>query len=226
MVLVQSAPQSLLSRVHPNPARILGIAGAVSLNVAVLMALMLPADLPMPKLMQDIVINPTIVEIPEKPERVPVVSQQPEEKPRPTLDRSVAQQVPQPPVVTPDAGPMDQPLPPQQMDATFESSTPDPGPVIDTAPIAGVRLQYAHATPPPYPADAMRHGTQGTVLLQVLVDVDGKPLEVAIHRSSGNRELDRVAQRHVMKIWTFQPAMKDGQAIQAIGIVPIEFKLQ
>ena len=42
MVLVQSAPQSLFSRVHPNPARILGIAGAIALNIALLMALMMP----------------------------------------------------------------------------------------------------------------------------------------------------------------------------------------
>ena len=60
----------------------------------------------------------------------------------------------------------------------------------------------------------------------MLVDVDGKPLQVSIHRSSGNRELDRAAQQHILRRWTFRPAMRDGRAVQAIGLVPIDFKLQ
>jgi protein TonB len=64
------------------------------------------------------------------------------------------------------------------------------------------------------------------VLLKVLVDVDGKALDVTIQRSSGNRDLDRAAQQHILRHWTFRPAMKDGRAVQAIGLVPIDFKLQ
>jgi protein TonB len=59
----------------------------------------------------------------------------------------------------------------------------------------------------------------------VLVDVDGRPLEVTIQRSSGNRDLDAAARRQVLRKWTFRPAMKDGRAVQAIGIVPIDFNL-
>jgi protein TonB len=63
------------------------------------------------------------------------------------------------------------------------------------------------------------------VLLEVLVDVDGSPLKVTIHRSSGNRELDRAAQQQVQKHWRFRPASRNGAAVQAIGLVPIDFKL-
>ena len=93
------------------------------------------------------------------------------------------------------------------------------------APIAGVRLEYANAPSPPYPVDAMRAGLQGVVMLQILVDTDGRPLEVSIHKSSGHRMLDEAARRFVLKRWTFTPAMKDGRAVQAIGIVPIDFNL-
>jgi protein TonB len=71
----------------------------------------------------------------------------------------------------------------------------------------------------------LRAGITGTVLLEVLVGVDGSPLKVTIHRSSGNRELDRAAQQQVQKHWRFRPASRNGAAVQAIGIVPIDFKL-
>lgn len=81
------------------------------------------------------------------------------------------------------------------------------------------------ASSPPYPRDALRSGHQGTVVLQVLVGVDGRPLEVVVETGSGYRELDETARRHVLRRWRFQPAMRDGRAVQAIGLVPIEFRL-
>jgi protein TonB len=98
---------------------------------------------------------------------------------------------------------------------SLESSTPLPG----------VRLEYLQAPAPAYPRDALRDGVQGTVMLQVLVDVDGRPLDVQIQHSSGNRLLDNAARRQVLERWMFRPAMKDGRAVQAIGLVPIAFNL-
>ena len=66
----------------------------------------------------------------------------------------------------------------------------------------------------------------GTVLLQVLVDVDGRPLDVTIARSSGHRELDEAARLQVLKRWSFQPATRDDTPIQAVGLVPVEFNLR
>ena len=73
---------------------------------------------------------------------------------------------------------------------------------------------------------AKQRGITGTVLLQVLVGIDGRPLEVTVAQSSGNRELDEAARAQVLKRWSFQPASKNGQAVQAIGMVPIEFALR
>ncbi|GAB2505254.1 energy transducer TonB [Pseudoxanthomonas sangjuensis] len=103
-------------------------------------------------------------------------------------------------------------------------------PVADIAPPSGPvsvnHLAYLKATPPPYPRAEQAAGIEGTVLLRILVDTDGTPLEVTVERSSGSHNLDRAAQRHVLKAWRFQPAMQDGRAVQAYGLVPIVFSIQ
>lgn len=101
-----------------------------------------------------------------------------------------------------------------------ETGGGDVGPTL-----TGAHLEYASAPPPPYPREAMLDGTTGTVILQVRVGVDGKPLDVTISRSSGSRVLDAAARRQVLARWTFRPAMRNGQAIEAIGLVPVEFRL-
>ncbi len=91
--------------------------------------------------------------------------------------------------------------------------------------MVGAHLEYLHAPPPKYTGDLVRMHAEGTVLLRVLVGVDGKPIEVSVLKSSGIRKLDELAQRSVMK-WLFKPATRDGQPVQAIGNIPIDFKLQ
>ena len=103
---------------------------------------------------------------------------------------------------------------------------PDIAPPYDGQPLQGAQLRYAVAPPPRYPRDAANAGAEGTVLLRVLVDVDGKPLQVIVERSSGHRSLDREALRQVQQRWRFEPAMRDGQQVQAWGLVPIGFSLQ
>ena len=102
----------------------------------------------------------------------------------------------------------------------------DIAPPWDGTPLPGADLRYAVAPPPPYPRDALRAGAQGTVLLRVLVDTDGKPLQVMVERSSGHRSLDREAVRQVQARWRFEPALHHGQPVQAWGLVPIGFSLQ
>ena len=63
------------------------------------------------------------------------------------------------------------------------------------------------------------------MLLEVLVGEDGRPIDVRIHGSSGHRMLDAAARRHVLREWSFRPAVRDGRPVQAIGIVPIDFHL-
>ena len=73
--------------------------------------------------------------------------------------------------------------------------------------------------------EALRAGLEGSVLLQVTVDAEGAPIHVAIARSSGHHELDIAARRQVQSRWRFKPALQDGHPVQAIGLVPIDFRL-
>lgn len=78
---------------------------------------------------------------------------------------------------------------------------------------------------PEYPADSLRRGEGGSVLLRVNVGADGRPGDVDFVRRSGSRELDRAAQDAV-SAWRFTPARSDGKPVAAVVEVPIEFKPQ
>lgn len=228
MVLQPAGQARHPSRPHPNPARIFGIAGGIALNIALLMALMLPMDMPMPNLdLGPVVINPTFVDIPDRKPPPPVDLIRPEKpKPDPTVAKPAAQPRPDaqaqiPATDVPDALP---PLP--DMDTHGVDPFADAPPALPAGPPAGAMLGVAFSTRPAYPREALRARIQGRVLLEVLVGSDGKPLKVTINESSGNRELDDAARREVLKRWRFHPAMVDGQAIEASGLVAVDFKLQ
>jgi len=210
---------------HPRPdaTRIAGISGTLVLNILLLMLLLIPISQPeLLRLSENKV--PTIEWIvpkptpPDPPAKVDVVKPRPVQQPQTRV---------QPDVVVP---PVDEVVvedgtiaadPPVDI-ATVVTATPT---IEPSGPVAGVRLEYGDAPPPTYPRKQLLSGIGGTVLLQVLVGVDGRPLEVTIHRSSGDRGLDDAARRQVLRKWSFRPATKDGHAVQAIGIVPIDFNL-
>jgi protein TonB len=87
-------------------------------------------------------------------------------------------------------------------------------------------VAYLDAPAPRYPAFSKRRGHEGVVMLSVLVGIDGRPREVRIERGSGYRELDAAAQDQVLGAWRFQPAQRDGAAVEAWVRVPVEFRIQ
>ena len=107
-----------------------------------------------------------------------------------------------------------------------EPAPPQLAPSINTStPLAGAQLQYRSAPPPTYPIQSLRNHEQGTVLLRVEVDTRGQPVAVSVERSSGSRNLDQAARQQVLKHWRFEPAQRDGVAVPAIGMVPVQFSL-
>lgn len=102
----------------------------------------------------------------------------------------------------------------------IESGTESSAPP-DVAPSA---IAYGSKTSVPYPTDALRRHEQGTVILRVLVDADGKVLTVEIETSSGSPRLDRAA-RDAVKSWSFNPAKHGGVALSAWARVPVSFNL-
>ncbi len=227
MVLTQRHPSAhglhdAIARIQP--ARVLGIAGAITLNATALMLLLVPVSPPA-----------MIAEMQEKIEIQFIEAKQPPPPQPPVVEvkkQPVRTTTPTPPVRT---------QPQTQVQTQSEAPVVDGGteyvppadPVIDTGPIGppdigpqpSTRLEYASAPAPAYPPEALARELEGTVMLKVLVDVDGSPLSVEIERSSGHRRLDDAARRQVLRKWKFRPAIKDGQAIQVYGIVPVSFTL-
>jgi TonB family protein len=79
-----------------------------------------------------------------------------------------------------------------------------------------------HQPKPEYPDLARKRGIEGTVLLQVLVGLDGSVKEVKVMR--GIEGLDQAAIEAVKK-WRFQPAHSKGEPIECWVAAPIWFHL-
>lgn len=76
-----------------------------------------------------------------------------------------------------------------------------------------------------YPADALRNGETGKVVVRIEVGADGEPTAVSIVSRSGSRSLDRAALQ-AAKQWRFRPAQQNGRAVAAAVEVPIAFTLE
>lgn len=77
---------------------------------------------------------------------------------------------------------------------------------------------------PEYPERARCAGWQGRVMLRVTVAADGSVSDVALETSCGHDVLDRAAEAAV-RIWTFEPAYRDGVAVESRFRVPVSFRL-
>ncbi|WP_233263055.1 energy transducer TonB [Cognatiluteimonas profundi] len=208
-------------RPHLEPNRIAGLAAAITLNTALLMLLLVPMSAP------PVMPLPTITQVlhwvearpkpPTPPVPVPITHTPPAAHATPVHERAATPQTDETPVITDTRS---------AMTIDTDIGTEPTRTIEDVSqPLPGVRLEYDRAPAPAYPRDALRAGVEGTVMLQVLVDVDGRPLRVDVQHSSGDRRLDIAARRQVLEHWHFRPAMKDGRAMQAIGLVPIAFNL-
>ncbi|WP_187770789.1 energy transducer TonB [Cognatilysobacter lacus] len=214
-----------------DPGRITAITGAIAINGLLLALLVAPVSAPMvatavretfttyvPTKIKDNPPPPKPEPIRVKVEQTHTASSQPHapDRPHPTELPPIADHA--------EAG--DFVVPPDDSHDTAHETGGDQRPADDGKPLTGAHLEYATNPAPGYPREELLNGDTGTVLLEVLVEVDGRPLEVSISRSSGHRALDLAAKRAVLSSWRFKPAMRNGQAVQAIGLVPVEFKLQ
>ena len=84
---------------------------------------------------------------------------------------------------------------------------------------------YRENPRPQYPKVARRRGYQGTVLLDVLVDQEGRVADLKVLRSSGHKILDKAAMRSV-KTWLFEPGMRGDERVAMWVIIPVRFQLK
>ena len=206
---------------RPSPARITAFSGVIALHAAAFLLLMMPTTTPAPTAK---VSDPTPIIFIKERKVLPVVPPPPDDLRRPVrvTTRAVPAPTPPAPVLVEDS-PVAEPYIESPPIAEEISVVP---PIPDTTPLQGARLEYASAPPPTYPVAEARRRIEGEVLLQVLVGVDGKPIEVTVQRSSGNRALDDAARKQVLRAWSFKPAMRDGVVVQAVGLVPVKFTLR
>ena len=202
----------------PHATRSLAMALTLSLNLAILLSALrpstpFPVQVPIPLSLQATIVQPPPAWVP--PPTVPTLR--------------VAQHVDTPTVHVAIANPTPISIPvlsaitpvvPLPIGTTTTTTNTTAAAADSEATIA-----YETATPPAYPIEALRAGVQGTVLLKVLVDTSGKPVQVTIDRSSGSGVLDDAARQHVLAAWRFHAAMRDGHAIQAWALVPVKFNL-
>ena len=119
-------------------------------------------------------------------------------KPSTTLARTVRQPTPSTASVT---------VPPQ---------------TIGTHPDKAARLHQNR--PPRFPDIARQNGWQGTVLLKLAISASGHVTKVEVMESSGFAVLDAEAASAV-RIWTGEPAQRNGVAVASEVYLPVRFRL-
>jgi len=106
--------------------------------------------------------------------------------------------------------------------AASESRTIDGQPVYK--PGHGVTPpRVTYRVDPEYSKEARKAKYQGTCVLELIVDADGKPRDLKMVRSLG-KGLDEKAMEAVEK-WKFDPATKDGQPVAVLINVEVMFRL-
>lgn len=97
------------------------------------------------------------------------------------------------------------------------------------SPAKGKRIatsaRYKSAPLPPYPRAARSEGREGVVMLKLLIDEEGNPVDVCLAKSSGSSLLDDTALAWVKNNWLFYPATDETGPVESAMIAPLRFKL-
>lgn len=175
----------------------------------------------------EVVTPPTIVGImlpppvaPPQPKPKPVPEPEPQPKPKPTpLPKALSKPLPKaPPSEKAVSAPPVKPPPAKTAKAAKAAPV---APVIQPP---SAEAQGLNNKAPLYPQLSRKKKEQGTVLLLILVKVDGTVGEIQLKTSSGFSRLDQAAKQAVTR-WQFQPALKDGKAIDFWYELPLNFRL-
>lgn len=211
--------QVFCSQLAIDPKRIVATSAAIALHVAVLMLLMLPAQLPSRPALEDdqpLVIVPQAIT--KKPEPILPLQEHPRARHAPALLPPHREQTRETPV--------DEQTTAVSTDVEQEQPVQAEAAIAQTAPPGFAQISADRSPAPPYPQVAISRHLSGTVILLVRVSASGQPLEVSVDGSSGVHVLDEAARKFVLARWHFIPATQGGQPIEAYARVPIRFELE
>ncbi len=137
----------------------------------------------------------------------------------------VAAQPPQPSAVAPPATPvMAAPTPAPRAPAPLPVPPPVVAPPAEPRPVGAGAIRYRLPPAIEVPMASRRLGESGTVLLRVVVDVNGLPRQISLHRSSGFARLDEQALA-AMRSARFQPLVEGGSAYEWLVIAPLQYDI-
>jgi len=178
-----------------------------------------------------------VVEVVKAPLETKIIEEvkPPEEAPPPPPPPKLA---PPPPafIPPPEVRLQNAPPPPAETISTVTQQKPTepvqiakPAPVTTPAPAAppsnfAAVMDKSRDCTPQYPRESLAREESGTTGLLFLIDVDGKPLEGKVEKTSGFKRLDEAARKALMNC-RYKPAMVNGQAVQAWGRLEFEWKL-
>lgn len=159
----------------------------------------------------------TLMALPtEPPPQVPVDEVKPKEQPEPQLSSPV--QIVQAPTVAPVL-PVAVKVAPVAPPITLPAAPSGPVSVSDLG------SKMVAMTPPRYPIESRRRKEQGTVVLSLLLGLDGSVTQISLAQSSGFERLDKAALEAVRK-WRWSPTVRNGEPVQVRGTVDIPFILK
>ena len=116
----------------------------------------------------------------------------------------------------------------EYVQATHSAAAPTSRQRNNSAPAIALTMAkplYRQNPAPPYPRKARRMGYEGTVMLKVLVDENGRVDDCMVLESSGYPILDHTARASVKK-WLFEPGTEGGIKKKMWVRVPIRFDLR
>jgi len=154
----------------------------------------------------------------------------PHSAPTPTLPPREPESEPSPPVVIPET----KPAAPHSSITNVKTLSPTsdrqadqiPGKKTATAPaVVKATPRYSDNPPPTYPSIARKRGYQGTAVLEVFVNADGRVSDLRIIESSRHKLLDRSAIKAVRR-WRFEPGRQGDHTIAMWVRVPVQFILK
>jgi protein TonB len=200
-------------RQDPNK-RLFGIAGVVVFHVLLVWGLVNG-------------LGRKVIELLPPPIETKILDEVKNEEPPPPPPPPPQLDIPPPPFVPPPEINIATPPPPVQ-NTIVASTTPPPA----SAPVAAAPRPTSKKAPvvkakdcrePEYPAVSERLGEAGSVVLQLLVGIDGKVTDSKIEVSSGFERLDKAAQAGLSRC-KFVPGQVDGQPAEAWAQMKYTFR--
>ncbi len=88
-----------------------------------------------------------------------------------------------------------------------------------------VQASYLSCPKTDYPEAARRAGWEGTVMIEVAVDAEGRPKSSQVQQSSGFDVLDRAALDNIQRRCRFHPARRGDARIATSIKIPVVFRL-